>query len=263
MTTSSMAQQRDAILFSRYGLAFDCATLDELVARALHQAATPQLYCTCNVNHLRLLQTNTLFQEAYGKAAVVTVDGRPIRMLVRLQTRHDVPVVTGADLFPALLDKLRPGIDRPFFVASAPEAAQALAAQLIARGFAADAIGQDSPPYGFERDAAYSSNLVAQIAALGTTHLFMGVGAPKSELWVARHFAELPPAHIFCVGAALDFSSQRKSRAPRWVQRMSLEWLHRMLSEPRRLVPRYAGDALFLAGILAGRRLAPIVPPRA
>ena len=44
---------------------------------------------------------------------------------------------------------------------------------------------------------------------------------------------------------------------------MSLEWLHRMLSEPRRLVPRYAGDALFLAGILAGRRLAPIVPPRA
>jgi N-acetylglucosaminyldiphosphoundecaprenol N-acetyl-beta-D-mannosaminyltransferase len=173
-----------------------------------------------------------------------------------------VPVVTGADLFPALLQALRPGIDRPFFVASSPEAAQILHDQLVARGFDSAQIGQDSPPYGFERDAAYSAGLVARIGALGTTHLFMGVGAPKSEIWVSRHFAALPPAHIFCVGAALDFSSSLKSRAPAWVRALSLEWAHRMLSEPRRLLPRYAGDALFLAQIVAGRKLVPVFPPR-
>ncbi|NKJ43265.1 WecB/TagA/CpsF family glycosyltransferase [Novosphingobium sp. SG720] len=249
-------------LFARYGLEFDSYPLEDVVARALLPATTPQLYCTCNLNHLRQLQGNADFRAAYARAAVVTVDGRPIRMLARLQAKRDVPVVTGADMFPALLDALRPGIDRPFFVASSAQAAQILRDKLVARGFDPADIGHDSPPYGFERDAAYSADLVARIAALDATHLFMGVGAPKSEIWVSRHFAGLPAAHIFCVGAALDFSSSLKARAPAWVRALSLEWAHRMLSEPRRLLPRYAGDALFLAQILAGRKLVPVFPPR-
>jgi len=261
-TEASGSISGKAALFSRYGLAFDSVPLDGVVDMALQPAAAPQLYCTCNLNHLRQLQANADFRAAYARAAVVTVDGRPIRMLARLQARQDVPVVTGADIFPAMLAALRPDVDRPFFVASSPQAAQILQDQLVARGFDAAAIGCDSPPYGFERDAAYSADLVARIAALGTTHLFMGVGAPKSEIWVSRHFDALPAAHIFCVGAALDFSSSLKSRAPQWVRALSLEWAHRMLSEPRRLFPRYAGDALFLAQILAGRKLTPVFPPR-
>jgi N-acetylglucosaminyldiphosphoundecaprenol N-acetyl-beta-D-mannosaminyltransferase len=112
-----------------------------------------------------------------------------------------------------LLEKLRPGIDRPYFVASSLDAAQALRDQLVARGFDPAAIGTESPPFGFERDEAFGAAMAARIRELGTTHLFMGVGAPKSEIWVARHFALMPAAHIFCVGAALDFSSQKKARA--------------------------------------------------
>ncbi|GHC91745.1 WecB/TagA/CpsF family glycosyltransferase [Novosphingobium pokkalii] len=252
-----------ALLYRRYGLAFSQRPLGELVDLALRPVAAPQLYCTCNVNHLRMLQGNAAFRDAYARAALVTVDGRPIRMLARWQTGTDLPVVTGADLFPALLEKLRPGIDRPYFVASSLDAAQALRDQLVARGFDPAAIGTESPPFGFERDEAFGTAMAARIRELGTTHLFMGVGAPKSEIWVARHFALMPAAHIFCVGAALDFSSQKKERAPEWMRKLSLEWAHRMMSEPRRLLPRYAGDAWLLATIIAGRKLEPVFPPRA
>jgi N-acetylglucosaminyldiphosphoundecaprenol N-acetyl-beta-D-mannosaminyltransferase len=249
------------VLHDRYGLRFERASFEQVIDLALEPATQPQLFCTCNLNHLRLLQTDTAFQDAYRKAAVVTVDSRPIQMLARMQSGENLPLVTGADLFAALVDRLRPGIDRPFFVPSAPDAGEALAAQLVARGFAPDVIGHVSPPFGFQNDDAYSARLIEQICALGTTHLFMGVGAPKSELWIARHLAKLPAAHIFCVGAALDFTSGLKSRAPAWVRRFSLEWLHRLLSEPKRLVPRYAGDALFLARVIGGKRLVQICPP--
>lgn len=249
-------------LYRRYGLAFSQRSLDDLVDLTLRPVVAPQLYCTCNVNHLRMLQGNAAFRSAYARAALVTVDGRPIRMLARKQTSTDLPVVTGADLFSALLEKLRPGIDRPYFVASSLNAARSLRDQLVARGFDPATIGTESPPFGFERDEAFGAAMAARIYARNATHLFMGVGAPKSEIWVSSHMSELPPAHIFCVGAALDFSSSLKSRAPVWVRALSLEWAHRMLSEPRRLLPRYAGDALFLLQILVGRKLMPVFPPR-
>jgi N-acetylglucosaminyldiphosphoundecaprenol N-acetyl-beta-D-mannosaminyltransferase len=263
MNDTDALNAKVALLYQRYGLAFSRYSLDELVALALRPIADPQLYCTCNVNHLRMLQRNPAFREAYARAALVTVDGRPIRMLARWQTGMDLPVVTGADLFPALLENLRSGVDRPYFVASTMNGAQALRDQLATRGFDTAAIGIESPPFGFERDDAFGAAMAARIRELGATHVFMGVGAPKSEIWVARHFAMLPAAHIFCVGAALDFSSQQKERAPQWMRRLSLEWAHRMLSEPRRLLPRYAGDAWLLAKIVAGRKLKLVFPPRA
>lgn len=262
MSDNAAPGASEAVLYRRYGLAFSQRPLGELVDLALRPVAAPQLYCTCNVNHLRMLQGNAAFREAYSRAALVTVDGRPIRMLARWQTGMDLPVVTGADLFPALLEKLRPGTDRPYFVASSLDAAQALCGQLVARGFDPAAIGTESPPFGFERDEAFGKAMAGRISKLGTTHLFMGVGAPKSEIWVSRHFTLMPAAHIFCVGAALDFSSEKKERAPQWMRKLSLEWAHRMASEPRRLLPRYAGDAWLLATIIAGRKLAPVFPPR-
>lgn len=249
-------------LFERYGLKFDSFLLEQVAAKALQPATSPQLYCTCNLNHLRRLQGNEDFRAVYALAAVVTVDGRRMRMLARLQAQRYVPVGTGADMLRALMQALRPGIDRPFFVASSTQAAQLLRDKLIACGFDPTHIGHNSPPCGFERDGACSSDLVARIAALDATHLFMGVGAPKSEIWVSRHFAALPTAHIFCVDAVLDFSSRLKSCAPAWVRALSLEWAHRLLSESLHLLPRYAGDALFLAQIVAGRKLVPVFPPR-
>jgi N-acetylglucosaminyldiphosphoundecaprenol N-acetyl-beta-D-mannosaminyltransferase len=245
-------------LHAQLGIRFDKRSLQQIIDGALVDAATQTLYVTCNLNHLRVLQSDAAFRDAYRKAAIVTLDSRPMQMISRIRFGENLPLVTGADLFSVLIDRLRPGRDRPMFVTSSPEVGALLCKRLIERGFGRDAIAHESPPFGFECDGRYSVGLCANIRQQGVTHLFMGVGAPKSERWVSRHLAELPPCHIFCVGAALDFTSGLKSRAPRWFSRLGLEWLHRLITEPRRLLPRYAGDAVFLIKVISGARLAQV-----
>jgi N-acetylglucosaminyldiphosphoundecaprenol N-acetyl-beta-D-mannosaminyltransferase len=81
--------------------------------------------------------------------------------------------------------------------------------------------------------------------------VWLSLGCPKQELWMLRYAQELAPALVAGVGAAFDFHAGTKPRAPAWVQRAGLEWLHRLLSEPRRLASRYArtnSEFLLLAG---------------
>jgi N-acetylglucosaminyldiphosphoundecaprenol N-acetyl-beta-D-mannosaminyltransferase len=242
-------------LYRQLGLRFDRRTVDAVAALALGDIRAPVFYVTCNLNHLRVLQSDRGFRDAYRKAAVVTLDSRPLQMVARLRFGEHLPLVTGADLFAALFERLRAGKDRPFFVSGTDETGGALRRRLLDRGFAPEAVFYQTPPFGFQDDADYGDALMARIHAHRATHLFLGLGAPKSERWVAERLEALPPAHIFCVGAALDFSAGQKNRAPGWVGRIGFEWLHRLLSEPMRLMPRYAGDAMVLAQVLAGRKL--------
>ena len=78
----------------------------------------------------------------------------------------------------------------------------------------------------------------------------IGLGAPKQELWVHRHASMLSVKVALCVGATIDFLAGEKRRAPRWIQALGLEWLHRMMSEPRRLMGRYAHDAVVFPRLL-------------
>jgi N-acetylglucosaminyldiphosphoundecaprenol N-acetyl-beta-D-mannosaminyltransferase len=249
--------------YRQLGVRFDRKPLSEVVAVALSHVQSPAFYVTCNLNHLRVLQSDLEFRDAYRKATVITLDSRPIQMASRLRFGERLPLVTGAELFAVLFRRLRPGKDRPFFLSSSDDTGAKLRRHLLDRGFASDAVAFHSPPFGFEDDADQSAAMIAQIRAHNPTHLFMGVGAPKSERWVARHLDALPPAHIFCVGAALDFTAGSKTRAPAWLGRLGLEWLHRLMSEPSRLMPRYVGDAAVLARVLTGQRLAQVsLPPR-
>jgi N-acetylglucosaminyldiphosphoundecaprenol N-acetyl-beta-D-mannosaminyltransferase len=80
---------------------------------------------------------------------------------------------------------------------------------------------------------------VAEINAARPDYVWVGLGAPKQDLWVAAHREQLGAAALLAVGAAFDFHAGRKRRAPRWMQRTGTEWLFRLLTEPRRLVGRY------------------------
>lgn len=249
-TTTSSA------LHDQIGVSFDRRPLEQIVELALTQAANPVFYITCNLNHLRVLQSDPGFREAYRRASIVTLDSRPMQVITRLRFGERLPLVTGADLFSVLMERLRPQQDRPMFVASSQEVGAQLCKRLVDGGFSPNQVAFTSPPFGFERDAAFSAALLRTIREHNPSHLFMGVGAPKSERWIAEHLADLPPCHVFCVGAALDFTSGFKTRAPAWLGRVGLEWTHRLVAEPRRLLPRYAGDAVLLLQVIRGKRLA-------
>ncbi len=116
-----------------------------------------------------------------------------------------------------------------------------------------------SPRLGFERDPAENEAILARIAESRSDVLVVGLGAPKQELWVHAHLRQIQAPVAMCVGATIDFLAGERRRAPLWMRQTGLEWIFRLLGEPRRLAGRYARDAwifprLVLRELLAARR---------
>jgi N-acetylglucosaminyldiphosphoundecaprenol N-acetyl-beta-D-mannosaminyltransferase len=153
-------------------------------------------------------------------------------------TGHDVERVCGPDLMPALIDRARATGARHFFYGGAPGVAERLAEKLGERYPGMIMAGTYSPPFRAltpEEDAAE----VALINAAQPDFVWVGLGAPKQDLWVARQRPHLTAAALLAVGAAFDFHSGGLRRAPAWMQQRGLEWLYRLYAEPRRLARRY------------------------
>jgi N-acetylglucosaminyldiphosphoundecaprenol N-acetyl-beta-D-mannosaminyltransferase len=112
-------------------------------------------------------------------------------------------------------------------------------------------------------DEAVSVRLVDGVTRSGAQALWLGVSAPKQENWAVAH-AELLGMPIACVGAAFDFVAGAQPRAPRWVRAMRMEWLFRLMSEPKRLWRRYlVGNTLFIWDALRFRDRPASKSPRA
>ncbi|MHB2166133.1 WecB/TagA/CpsF family glycosyltransferase [Alsobacter sp. R-9] len=226
-----------------FGIAFTPQTeaelAGELIRCEVQGDGTARLVVTANVAHIVELQRNAEFRAAYRSAWRSTADGTPVFLYARARGVHLPGRLTGSGLFAELMPLLDPEVHRCFFVAPSQEALDGCSAYLRERGFSAERVGGVVPPRGFDQDAAYSADLVRRIREARTTHLFLGVGAPKSEIWVHRNAAELGPAYVLCIGAGLEFFCGIKSRGPAWARAMGLEWLWRLLQEPRRLARRY------------------------
>lgn len=214
---------------------------------------------TMNVFHVSVLQKNHAFRKAYARAWAVTIDGAPVSAMAKLiGLRRDR--ITGADLMPVVVRSLSPVRHRPFFVVSDQETEDRLRSLLLADGFSADQVGFARPAFGFEQDHQASEELARAIFAHGATHLFMSVGAPKSEIWVHEHRHALGDLYAMCFGAGANFLAGTSRRAPAFMRTYGLEWLYRLCTEPKRLWRRYTVESwgFFAASlrelIIASRR---------
>jgi N-acetylglucosaminyldiphosphoundecaprenol N-acetyl-beta-D-mannosaminyltransferase len=172
-------------------------------------------------------------------------------MARRLGVRGDR--VPGPDLMLAVMDRGRARGARHYLYGGAPGVAEALERRLLADLPGLRVAGVFSPP--FTPLAKLLDADLARIQAAAPDYVWVGLGAPKQEYWVEEARDRLQAAGILAVGAAFDFHSGSKRRAPRWMQRTGLEWLYRLISEPRRLWRRYlATNTRFI--ILAVRQLA-------
>ena len=205
---------------------------------------------TPNVDHVVMLRTNAALRAAYAGASLVLADGAPVVWASRLLRRPVPERVAGSDLAPALFNHARDAAGtsdgpplRVFLLGAAPGVADRAAARIESRWPGVSIVGTLSPPLGFERDAAENERILAAVAAADPDLLLLGLGAPKQELWISEHAPRLRAKAALCVGATIDFLAGEKRRAPRWMQRLGLEWFHRLATEPRRLAARYARDA--------------------
>lgn len=237
---------------------------DAVTSQIIPTGHGPRIVCTANLDHIVQLIADRDLRAAYEAAWLVTADGMPVFAYARLR-REPVPSrVTGSDLVTDLLQaKLRPGRHRCFFVASTRETEAGIHRLMADRGFEKDEIGFAVPPFGFEADEAYSASLEQSIRDHGTTHLFLGVGAPKSEIWTDRHRSGLGDCYVLNVGAGLDYVCGVRHRAPVWMQQIGMEWAWRVGSEPRRLFWRYfVRSWRFFGAIRRDLRRPPLAVPR-
>jgi N-acetylglucosaminyldiphosphoundecaprenol N-acetyl-beta-D-mannosaminyltransferase len=191
--------------------------------------------CLANVHVAMAAEHDERLRRALASAWHVFPDGAPIAWLERRSGATDTRRIAGPDLFAAVLDLGRGVNLRHFFFGSTVAVLSALEERVRARFPCVEIGGAIAPPRGEERFGTH----VGEIALAEPHVVWVALGAPKQELWMAEHALALAPALVVGVGAAFDFHDGLKARAPRWMQDSGLEWLHRLATEPRRLGWRY------------------------
>jgi N-acetylglucosaminyldiphosphoundecaprenol N-acetyl-beta-D-mannosaminyltransferase len=184
-----------------------------------------------------------------NRAGMATPDGMGIVWLLKAKGHRSVSRVYGPDLMLALCEEGLAKGRRHFFYGGEPGVLDALSARLARRLPGLMVTGTFSPPFRPstpEEDAA----VIRRINDSNADILWIGIGSPRQEQWMAEHLGKVDIPVMIGVGAAFDFLSGRKRQAPRWVQRAGLEWLFRLVNEPRRLWRRYAQYPLFFVLVL-------------
>lgn len=231
-----------------FGVTIDAVDMNEAVRQVLSWVEDAFGGCryivTPNADHTVMLQEHDGLRQAYLDADMVLADGFPVIWASRILGRRLPERVAGSDLVPAVFEAAN--AERPlrtFLLGAAPGVADRAAARIQATWPGVDVVDTYSPPFGFERDDVEQERILARVRVAEPDLLVIGLGAPKQELWVHAHRDKIEAPVALCVGATIDFLAGERTRAPRWLQRLHLEWFYRMMSEPRRLFWRYARDA--------------------
>jgi N-acetylglucosaminyldiphosphoundecaprenol N-acetyl-beta-D-mannosaminyltransferase len=202
---------------------------------------------TINLDHLVKLRRDPAFAAAYAMHDLVVADGNPIVWLSRL-SRRPVSLVPGSDLVMPLA-RAAAGVGVGVALVGSTGAALAAAREALeAQVPGLRVVARIAPPMGFDPDSPGAAEVLEGVRASGAGLVFLALGAPRQERLAARGRAALPGVGFASIGAGLDFLAGTQARAPAWVRAIAMEWLWRMLSNPRRLARRYAECALILPG---------------
>jgi len=235
-------------------LEIDAVTLPEALDRieALVAAGGGGAVFTPNVDHAVKASRDPEFRAAYAAASLSLADGTPILWASRLIPPRLPAKVSGSDLVEPLAVRAAQRGWRVYLLGAGPGVA-AQAARELTRRHGTHVVGVDAPFLTLAPEGeAESRAALARVREARPDLLLVAFGAPKQEIWIHRHRAELGSAVAVGVGASLDFVAGTIPRAPRWVSRAGLEWLYRLVREPRRLWRRYLVEDPAFAGILLG-----------
>ena len=217
--------------------------------------------CICTVHSVMEATRDSAYREVLNNAGLRTPDGMPLVWLSRRAGHTKVERVAGPDLLPELASRSAEAGHRHFFYGGPPGVADELARRLREKHAGLRVAGTHSPPM-LPLGAVERDEVIRHINASGADIVWVGLGSPKQDFWVANHLDRLEAPVLIAVGAAFDFHSGRIKRAPVWMQRSGTEWLFRLTQDPKRLWRRYLiGNARFILRVVAWPR-GQQTPPR-
>ena len=209
---------------------------------------------TPNVDHVVKAEHHADFRRAYSRADLCLADGMPLVWASRLLGLPLPEKVSGSDLMLPLMRLAAERRWRVYLLGGRPGVAQE-AREKLTRELDVTIVGIDSPVVGSDGTDTSSEQTLERLVAASPDLVLVAFGAPKQELWIDRFAEQLGPAVAIGVGGSLDFITGRVRRAPAWMSRAGLEWLFRLLQEPRRMWRRYlVEDPAFIAIVARSRR---------
>ena len=194
--------------------------------------------CQANAHVLVNACHDTMLRSALDGAWRIHPDGWPVAWLARRLGAESAERVPGADLMRGVFEIGVPLSLRHYLFGSTPDVIRRLETALISAQPDACIVGAVPPPFGLVPEEQ-TLKAVESIRSAEPDVIWLGLGAPKQEIWMRRYASLLAPAVVVGVGAAFDFLAGTKQRAPQWMQASGLEWAHRLRTEPRRLAGRY------------------------
>lgn len=212
---------------------------------------------TPNVDHLVKLQKNHDFFNAYQEADWIICDSKVVNLGAKFLGKPFVEVIPGSSFLPAFYNYHKNNNEIKIFLLGAAEGVAEKAKRRINQKINREiVVGSFSPSFGFENNEDECNYIIDVIKNSGANVLVVGVGAPKQELWITKYKHLLPEIDIFlALGATIDFEAENIKRAPEVLQKLHLEWLYRLLCEPRRLWKRYLIDDMPFFFLLLKQKL--------
>lgn len=240
------------------GLSFDTVTMNAAVARCLELCRAPRashMVMTINASHLCMMRHDPELATACRAGQLIVADGMSVVWALRASGQEAPERVAGVDLMAHLLGAAAEHGLRVYFLGAKPEVVKTLVERsrvlhpkLQIAGFRDGYFGPDD-----------HQDIVEEIRASGAHMLFVGMPTPFKEIWCERHRQRLEVPVIMGVGGSFDVLAGFIKRAPRWAQSLGLEWLWRLMMEPRKLWKRYLttnSEFIWLAGReIVARRL--------
>lgn len=242
------------------GVRVDRITLGEAVpqiAAALHKRSVgpPFLIMGPNAHLVTLAQRDARFFNALLASSLNVPDGISVVLASKILGRRIFERVPGGEVMERLCLEAAQLELRVFFLGGLPGAAVQASLQLQLRYPTLSVAGAYCPPQGFEHDPIECTHIRQLIADAAPDLLFVAFGAPKQEIWMHENCPTLPVGAAMAVGAAFDTQSGLRRRAPRWTHKLGIEWLYRLVHEPRRLWRRYLIGNMHFTYLVLKQRL--------
>lgn len=221
--------------------------VDEMVrVGGSYQVLTP------NVDHVMLYSKDELFRCVYDNGDLIVADGMPLVWASKLFGDPLPERVTGSDMMPQLCELAARREYKIYIMGGQIDSAVKASKKLTTLYPGLNVVGTSCPAFGFENDMEMNQRIIKDINHSKPDILFVAIGTPKQEKWIFNYKNDLDVTVLIGVGATIDFLAGAVKRAPRFTHKIGMEWLWRLMCEPRRLWRRYLiNDMPFLWKVLS------------
>lgn len=217
----------------------------EQITRFIH-SNKPHFVTYSNVHVVVTAHKDAELQHAVNEADIASPDGKPMEFVARAKGLKTFRRCTGPDMMLAVLKESEAKGYTNYFYGSTQDTLDKLKEQLMTDYPNLIILKMVSPPFRLLTEEE-DQQIIEEINTLSPDLIWVGLGAPKQEKWMHQKRNQIKRGVMLGVGAAFDFHAQKIKRAPMWMQNAGLEWFHRLLSEPKRLLKRYIiTNTLFL-----------------